>query len=252
VVLNIPEEKTMRNKIIIIGIITGLIAAPAMAKQGTTKEESVGVGAGATIGAIAGGPVGLIIGAAIGAKIGDEFRQRNDSVDSLNNSLAGTRQRIADLEQNIDALNGDIDDLGGEMLQLQAVARPELINLLQVGIEMELLFRTDEHVLANTTGTRLQKLATTLASMPDIHVQLDGFADERGDEAYNQELSLRRVEHVRQFLVDNGVPESRIQMIAHGESQAIDTNVDSYALERKVSMTLYLEEAPSFASNPMQ
>lgn len=250
--MNIPEEKTMRNKIILIGIVTGLITAPAMAKQGASKEESVGVGAGATLGAIAGGPVGFIIGAAVGAKIGDEFRKRNDNVDSLNNSLAGTRQRIADLEQNIDALNGDIDDLGGEIQHLQAVARPELIELLQVGIEMELLFRTDEHVLANTTGTRLQNLAASLASMPDIRVQLDGFADERGDATYNQNLSLRRAQHVRQLLVDNGVPESRITTIAHGESPAIDSDVDSYALERKVSVTLYLEEAPSFASNPIQ
>jgi outer membrane protein OmpA-like peptidoglycan-associated protein len=242
----------MRNKIILIGIIAGLIATPASAKQGASKEESVGVGAGATIGAIAGGPVGLIIGAAIGAKIGDEFKQRNDDVNSLNYSLAGTRQRIADLEQNIDALNGDIDELGGDLQHLQAVARPELINLMQAGIEMELLFRTDEHVLANTTGTRLQNLAASLASMPDVYVQLDGFADERGDEAYNQELSQRRVQHVRQLLVDSGVPESRIRTTAHGESPAVDANVDSYALERKVSMTLYLEEAPSLASNPIQ
>ncbi len=240
----------MRNKHILIGIVLALITAPAMAGQGASKEESVGVGTGAVLGAILGGPAGFFVGAAIGAKVGDEFKKRNDSVDSLNSSLNGTRQRIADLEKNIDALNGDIDDLGGEMQRLQAVARPELINLMQVGIEMDLLFRTDEHVLVDTTGSRLQNLATSLASMPDIYVQLDGFADERGDAAYNQALSLRRVEHVRQFLLDNGIAETRIKTAAHGESPAVDTNVDSYALERRVSMTLYLEDAPSFASNP--
>jgi outer membrane protein OmpA-like peptidoglycan-associated protein len=240
----------MRNKHILIGIVLALITAPAMAGQGASKEESVGVGAGAAVGAILGGPVGFVVGAAIGAKVGDEFKKKNDNADSLNSSLAGTRKRIADLEQNIDALNSDIDQLGGEMQQLQSVARPELIDLMQVGIEMDLLFRTDEHVLIDTTGSRLQNLAMSLASMPDIHVQLDGFADERGDASYNQALSKRRVEHVRQFLLDNGVAESRITTLAHGESPAIDTNVDSYALDRKVSMTLYLEEAPSFAANP--
>lgn len=242
----------MRNKIILIGIVTSLVAGPALAKKNASKEETIGVGAGATIGAIAGGPLGLIIGAAIGAKIGDEFDRRNDNVDSLNSSLEGSRQRISSLEQSIEALNGDIDEMGSELQSLQAVAYPELLDLMQVGIEMDLLFRTDEHVLTGSTGSRLQNLATSLASMPEIHVQLDGFADERGDEAYNQKLSLRRVEHVRQYLVDNGVPESRIKIVAHGESPAIDTNVDSYALERKVSMTLYVEEAPSFALNPAQ
>ena len=242
----------MRNKTIFIGITAILLAGPAMAASSASKEESVGIGAGATIGAIAGGPVGFILGAAIGAKIGDEFNKRNDNIDTFNSSLERSRQRIADLEQNIDALNGDIDEMGGELQHLQAVARPELIDLMQVGIEMDLLFRTDEHVLSDATGSRLQNLAASLASMPDIYVQLDGFADERGDASYNQDLSLRRVEHVRQFLLDNGVPESRIKTLAHGESPAIDMNIDSYALERKVSMTLYLEEAPSFASNPGQ
>jgi outer membrane protein OmpA-like peptidoglycan-associated protein len=240
----------MRNKHILIGMILTLITAPAMAGQGASKEESVGVGAGAAVGAILGGPIGFVVGAAIGAKVGDEFNKRNDNVDSLNSSLAGTRQRIADLEQNIDALNDDIDDLGGELQHLQSVARPELIDLMQVGIEMDLLFRTDEYVLVDTTGARLQNLATSLASMQDIYVQLDGFADERGDATYNQDLSQRRVEYVRQFLLDNGVAESRITAVAHGESPAIDTNADSYALDRKVSMTLYLEDAPAFAANP--
>jgi len=242
----------MHKKNILIGITSIMLAGSAMAGQLPSKEESVGVGTGATIGAIAAGPVGFIIAAAIGAKIGDEFNQRNTEADSLSSSLEGSRQRIADLEHSIDALNGDIDDMGGELLHLQAVARPELINLMQVGIEMDLLFRTDEHVLTGGTGERLQNLAVSLASMPDIHVQLDGFADERGDAAYNQGLSSRRVEHVRQFLLNNGVSEDRIKTNAHGESPAADTNIDSYALERKVSMTLYVADAPSFASNPAQ
>jgi outer membrane protein OmpA-like peptidoglycan-associated protein len=55
---------------------------------------------------------------------------------------------------------------------------------------------------------------------------------------------------VRDILVANGVAESRIKLAAHGESPAADANVDSYALERKVSLTLFVEVAPSFASNP--
>ena len=241
----------MRNTTILIGIAVSLLTGPAMAEQtGASKEETIGLGAGATIGALVGGPVGFIIGAAIGAKTGDEFDKRNDKVDTLNSSLVGSRRRIADLEQSIDGLNGDIDEMGGELRRLQAFARPELLDLMQVGIEMELLFRTDEHVLADTTGNRLQNLATSLASMPDVYVQLDGFTDERGDAQYNQQLSVRRVEHVHDLLVSNGVAASRIKTVAHGESPATDSNLDSYALERKVSLTLYVEGAPSFAANP--
>jgi len=232
----------MRNKIILAGLIATLTAAPAFAGS-TSKEEGIGVGAGAVIGGFAGGPVGIILGAAFGAKIGDAMHQRDTEVERLSTSLQGSRNRVIELERDIDAL-------GGDLRRMQAESRPELLSLLQAGIEMELLFRTDEHVLSSTTGSRLQQLAAILATMPDVIVQLDGFADERGDAAYNQKLSVRRAEHVRNVLVANGVRAGRINVRAHGESPAADDNVDSLAFERKVSLTLYIEESPSFASNP--
>ena len=241
----------MRNKIMIIGIAASLIAGPAMAEGGSASKEEKIVGViGAASGALAGGPVGLIIGAAFGAKLGDEFDQRNDKVDMLDDSLIMSQQRIQDLQQNVDALNSDIDEMGTEFRQLQQVARPELLALMQAGIEMDLLFRTDEDVLSNTTGQRLQHLASTLSSMPDVYIQIDGFADERGDATYNQNLSVRRAEYVRDLLTASGVASTRIKVSAHGESPAIDASVDSFALERKVSLTLYVEDAPSFAANP--
>ena len=86
--------------------------------------------------------------------------------------------------------------------------------------------------------------------MPEVNVQLDGFADERGDAAYNQHLSEKRVAHVKDVLVANGVPAARIKVAAHGESPAPDASVDSYALERKVSLTLFVEDQRSFAATP--
>lgn len=242
----------MRNKIILLGLVTSLIMAPAFADgAGSTKEENIGVGVGAAIGAIAGGPVGLIIGAAFGARVGDEFHERNTEVDSLSSSLSGSKRRVLQLENDIDGLTGEIDGLGADLQHMKDVSRPELLNLMRAGIEMDLLFRTDEYVLADATGNRLKQLAVSLASMPDVQIQLDAFADERGDEIYNQELSLKRAEHVRDVLVTYGFPVARINVEAHGESPAIDENIDSYAFERKVSLTLYVEDNPSFAANPM-
>ncbi len=242
----------MRNKIILLGLVASLITAPAFADgAGSTKEENIGVGVGAAIGAIAGGPVGLIIGAAFGARVGDEFHERNTEVDSLSSSLSGSKRRVLQLENDIDELTGEIDGLGADLQHMKDVSRPELLNLMRAGIEMDLLFRTDEYVLADATGKRLKQLAVSLASMPDVQIQLDAFADERGDEIYNQELSLKRAEHVRDVLVTYGFPVARINVEAHGESPAIDENIDSYAFERKVSLTLYVEDNPSFAANPM-
>ena len=242
----------MRNKIILFSLVFSLTAVPAFANgAGSSKEESVGVGVGAAIGAIAGGPIGMIVGAAFGAKVGDEFNERNTEVDSLSSSLTSSKSRVSQLKGDVDALNGEIDGLGADLQRMQDASRPELLNLMKAGIEMDLLFRTDEHVLADATGNRLKQLAVTLAAMSDVQIQLDAFADERGDEVYNQQLSVKRAEHVRNVLVTYGFPTSRITVEAHGESPATDENIDSYAFERKVSLTLYVEENPSFAANPM-
>lgn len=239
----------MFRKTILIGLLASVVATPAFAER-ASKEESAGLGIGAVIGAVAGGPVGVIFGAAFGAKVGDEFHQRNEAVDSLTTSLNGSEDQIVALQRNIDALHGKIRSIDGDLQQARELANPEILALLQAGIEMDLLFRTDESVLADSTSGRLSQLAASIAGNPDIQVRLDGFADERGDETYNQELSARRVDYVRDALINHGISASNITVNAHGESPAIDDSMDSYALERRVSLTLYIGDTPSFAANP--
>ncbi len=236
----------MRNittAIITAALAATLSAAPALASAKASKEESIGVGSGGVIGALAGGPVGFIVGAAIGAKIGDTFHQKNAQLDDLQASLVASRNSVASLEN-------DMDRLGREIGRLNELARPELVELMQAGINMDLLFRTDEFALTDSTGDRLARLATSLASMPDIRVQLDGFADERGDAQYNYELSEKRVDFVRGLFVTAGVHPERIRVKAHGESVAQDASSDSLALERRVSVRLFIDDTPSVAANP--
>lgn len=226
-----------------ISLLAILALSSQAAFAASSKEENVGVGSGAVIGALAGGPVGMIIGAAIGAKVGDTFHQKSERIDDLQGSLQDSQQSVVRLERDVDGLNGEIENL-------QDVARPELISLMQAGIDMDLLFRTDEFALTDTTGDRLAQMAGTLASMPDVRIQLDGFADERGDAGYNHGLSERRVEFVRNLFINAGVHPTRISSSAHGESVAQNPDSDSYALERRVSVKLFIDNAQSLAANP--
>ena len=222
----------MRNLVIIILTVAVVAYAPTATAK-SSKEENIGVGSGVVIGAIAGGPVGAIIGAAIGAKVGDTMHRKNTEIDSLSGSLDASRDDVRTLHRDIDSLNAELE-------HYEQIDRPQLISLMQAGIEMDLLFRTDEYALADTTGDRLATLARDVAQMRDLRVQLDGFADERGDAEYNLELSRKRVEFVRDQLIDAGIHPSRIQTTAHGEAPAQDSSADSYALERRVSLTLYI------------
>jgi len=232
----------MRKTLIAI-CTTAMLGSTTVYAAEPSKEEKVGVGTGAVIGAIAAGPIGFAVGAAIGAKVGDTLYQKNESIDSLDASLQETRTDLRRLNASYAATQVELE-------KMQEIARPELVSMLQAGIAMDLLFRTDETVLADTTGDRLATLGMTLAAMADVRVQLDGFADERGDETYNYDLSLQRVEFVRDQLIDAGVHPSRIQVSAHGEAPAQDATVDSYALERRVSLKLFIDDAESVAQLP--
>jgi len=234
----------MRNSMItVIATLSLIVAVPAHAAGKSSKQEQIGASSGAIVGAVTGGPIGFIVGAAIGAKIGDNAHKKNERIDGLQASLAASDGEVKVLRSDITSLTGEID-------RLQDFARPELVSLMQAGIAMDLLFRTDEAVLADATETRLAALAGTIATMPDIRVQLDGFADERGDAAYNQTLSEERVRFVREQFVAAGVSPARISFAAHGESPALDDSPDSFALERRVAVTLFIDDAPSLASNP--
>ena len=234
----------MRTPVIaIIAAVSLLFSVTATAAEKSHRNQNVGVSSGAVIGAIAAGPFGAVIGAAIGAKIGDEFDEKDEQIAGLESNVDSSKQRVASLERDLDALGTELD-------RLNELARPELLDLMQAGIEMDLLFRTDEASVADTTGARLATLAGTLARMDDVRIQLDGFADERGDEAYNKSLSARRVQFIRDQFVAAGVHPERISTAAHGESIAQDDSPDSYALERRVSVRLFIDDSPSVAANP--
>lgn len=57
---------------------------------------------------------------------------------------------------------------------------------------------------------------------PDAKLTLFGHADERNSHEYNQLLSERRVQRVKNFLISHGVPENKIETQASGEEKPLD------------------------------
>jgi outer membrane protein OmpA-like peptidoglycan-associated protein len=62
-----------------------------------------------------------------------------------------------------------------------------------------------------------------LESKPDAHLILGGHADHRGSVEYNQALSQRRVDRVKSFLVEQGIPEADIETKAFGKEHNLTT-----------------------------
>ncbi len=74
-----------------------------------------------------------------------------------------------------------------------------------------------------TLTTLATDFQSYLAIKPDGHLVLTGHTDVRGSATYNQALSERRVNRAKQFLIEHGVPESKIDTRAVGAEQELTT-----------------------------
>lgn len=78
---------------------------------------------------------------------------------------------------------------------------------------------------------------TYLQSKPDASLTLEGHADPRGSVEYNQLLSQRRVDRVKEFLTGLGVPAASIQTEAFGEQENLTDSQVKAAVERNPELS---------------
>jgi len=69
-------------------------------------------------------------------------------------------------------------------------------------------------------------------------IVIEGYADERGSEAYNKELGQRRAEAVKDLLVSMGVHSSQIETISYGENNPIDDSKTEMAWQKNRRVVL--------------
>ena len=93
------------------------------------------------------------------------------------------------------------------------------------GDTLALYFEFDEDEMNPRTRRQLEIVSLILKSDPGKKITLSGHADALGTEAYNNSLSGRRAEVVRDFLVKAGVSAPQIILIAKGASQPRRPNV---------------------------
>lgn len=72
-------------------------------------------------------------------------------------------------------------------------------------------------------------LVKYLKANPSASADVMGYADEIGNSDYNQSLSKKRAENVKQILVDSGIEASRLNIVANGE----DTSVNKSSKEAR-------------------
>jgi outer membrane protein OmpA-like peptidoglycan-associated protein len=230
--------------------LAGIAALPAHAGDAAdergegSRQSDVGVVTGLAVGALAAGPVGALLGAGAGALIGDGFHRQAKARAALAQDLQHSESERAQLIHSVAQLDGSLSQARSRGDQLDATLQHTDQLSLDVG------FRTADDSVTAQAMSPLLKLGALAASMPEARVQVAGYADPRGSDAYNDELSLRRAESVAAVLACAGVPREHILIEAHGRTEAAsaDGDLDAYALERRVTVRLQLPGAGQVAS----
>ncbi|HEX7841635.1 MAG TPA: OmpA family protein [Kofleriaceae bacterium] len=87
----------------------------------------------------------------------------------------------------------------------------------------------------------LDAIVATMQGNPSIQlIEIQGHTDERGDDAYNLDLSDRRAKSVMRYLVEKGVDQKRLTAQGYGETQPLDRrhNEAAWAKNRRVAFLI--------------
>ena len=100
-------------------------------------------------------------------------------------------------------------------------------------------FKTASHELHNNQINYLKNIILSLDNYQDLKYELVGYSDVRGNEEYNAELSLNRINSVFTVLNELGVSNENIFINNLGESQSKETNeYEEYFFDRKVELVI--------------
>jgi outer membrane protein OmpA-like peptidoglycan-associated protein len=129
--------------------------------------------------------------------------------------------RAAEANKSADDANAVREKLRSQLnsvLATSETARGLIVNMSDV------LFDTGKYSLKQNTQISLAKVAGILQAYPGLKLQVEGYTDSVGGEAYNQKLSENRADAVRDFLLAQGVSHDNITSTGYGESNPVADN----------------------------
>jgi outer membrane protein OmpA-like peptidoglycan-associated protein len=88
----------------------------------------------------------------------------------------------------------------------------------------DLLFASGQASLQSSAQSSLATMLSAIKSGQAHHITIEGHTDSSGDAAANHELSKRRAEAVKQFLIEHGVPADSINTVGKGADAPIGDN----------------------------
>jgi outer membrane protein OmpA-like peptidoglycan-associated protein len=108
------------------------------------------------------------------------------------------------------------------------------------------LFEYDSDVLQGSAVSQLQKLGTLIQRNPKATFTVEGYTDSFGTPEYNLDLSQRRADSVKQYLVEAmGISPAQIQTRGYGATKfrtSPNGSIDEQSSNRRVEIVVHTSE----------
>ncbi len=92
-------------------------------------------------------------------------------------------------------------------------------------VRLNVRFDTDKAIVKEQYHKDLQSIANLLKYRPNLTITIEGHTDNVGNDDYNQKLSEKRANSIRQYLIDKfGIDGSRLTAVGYGASKPIASN----------------------------
>jgi outer membrane protein OmpA-like peptidoglycan-associated protein len=113
-------------------------------------------------------------------------------------------------------------------------------NLLAITLKGDVTFDTDSTVVRPGLHNEIDRIAQVMVQYPETQIIVQGHTDSTGGAEYNQNLSERRAEAVKNLIIQRGVSPYRITSIGYGESQPVATNATAVGrqMNRRVEIRI--------------
>lgn len=119
-------------------------------------------------------------------------------------------------------------------------AAPKVVDRLTIHIN----FDTDKSVIRTADIPELEKAVAFVNKYPGSKVSVEGYTDSRGSDKYNLDLSDRRAQAVKKYIVDKGgIQAGLITAVGKGKSNPVgDNNTEKGRFENRRVEVLILSE----------
>jgi outer membrane protein OmpA-like peptidoglycan-associated protein len=141
----------------------------------------------------------------------EQRRQAEEAQKQAEQSAQQAQQQAAQMREQLkNQLN--------QVLQTKETARGLIVNMSDV------LFDFNKYTLKPDAREKLAKVSGILLAYPNLKLQVEGYTDNIGSDEYNQKLSEERADSVRDFLVQQSVPDANVSAQGYGKTHPVADN----------------------------